>query len=165
MSPLKSCLLKSPELPSKPQIPMHEALETIRNIHINALFEVENEGGTPQIRCSDCPSHIFTNIYEFSGHLNSEEHKSSMEKRVRLMLDLYKQVRHRYGFTGLFIPVTGSNPCTPRSMMKCELCPEWGHKIVQRDEVRSLLEVGKSHLQSSGHPVEYKEEEVQEYMV
>jgi hypothetical protein len=45
------------------------------------------------------------------------------------------------------------------------LCPEWEHKILGGDEVPSLLAVGKAHLKSTGHPVEYDEEEVKEYVV
>lgn len=81
------------------------------------------------------------------------------------MLELYKQVRHRYGFTGLYIPLTGSNPRTPLPTMKCELCAEWEHKIVGGSDVTSLLEAAKAHLKSSAHPVKYDEKEVKEYMV
>jgi hypothetical protein len=88
-----------------------------------------------------------------------------MKRRVRLMLDLYKNLRHRYGFTGLNIPTTGHGFRTPLPKIKCELCLEWEHKILGGDEVPSLLAVGKAHLKSPGHPVEYDEEEVKEYVV
>ncbi|KAE9376265.1 hypothetical protein N431DRAFT_179585 [Stipitochalara longipes BDJ] len=87
-----------------------------------------------------------------------------MKKRVRLMLELYKQVRHRYGFTGLDILMTGRICRMPLPIIKCELCPEWEHKILGGDDVPSVLAVGKAHLQSVEHPVKYDEEEVKEYM-
>jgi hypothetical protein len=156
---------QSLELPSISRTSFREELEKLQDRHFNTLFEIEIDSETPIIRCSDCPQYTFSTTYEFGQHLDSKDHRARLKGRVRLALNLYKNMRHWYGFTGLHIPTVGINPCTPVPEIRCELCPNWVHKVVHGDEVPSLLAVGKAHLKSSDHPIEYDEEKAREYMV
>lgn len=101
-------------------------------------------------------------VLRFSQHLATEEHTSRLQRRVRLLLDLNRKLRHRFHDSGLHIPKTGTS-LLPE--IKCELCLKWKYKVVDRHEVRMLLSAAKKHLKSPEHPIEYKEADLEEHMV